>query len=77
MVKNIHVYVVIKSFFYQHLFVSEPNLIADPVRCVLRGVVGSFVRGILIEDDQYKQTTTRISRFKNENLFRKVQTGRR
>jgi len=39
--------------------------------------VANCVRGILIEDDHPKQTTTRISIFNNENLFRKIQNGRR
>ena len=47
------------------------------MRRIAGRVVGNCVKGILIEDDHPKQSTTRISILNNENLFRKIQTGRR
>jgi hypothetical protein len=77
-VKNRHCYVIITSLFI-NIYSSLNQIGSRPamIRIVGGGVVGNCVQGILIEDDHPKQITTRISIFKNKNLFRKIQTGRR
>jgi hypothetical protein len=76
MVNTIHVHVVIKSLFI-NIYSSLNQIGSRPgkMRIAWR-VVGNWAQGILIEDDRPKESTTIISICNNENLFRKLQTGK-